>query len=104
MSVPGAAFCAWRSGQSDQRRVGSGEEVLIQGIIDAYFYEDREIVLPDDKTDYVPGGDPGVLIDRYRMQMDCYQMALERLAGVRVKREMDLFLWAWTGDTIVKHA
>lgn len=62
-----------------------GEEVLIQGIIDAYFYEDREIVLLDYKTDYVPGGDPGVLIDRYRMQMDCYQMALERLAGVRVK-------------------
>ena len=33
------------------------ENVLVQGIIDAYFIEDEEIVLVDYKTDFVRRGD-----------------------------------------------
>ena len=39
--------------------------VLIQGIIDAWFYEDGEIVLVDYKTDYVRPGQEGRLLERY---------------------------------------
>ena len=60
------------------------ERVLIQGIIDAYFEEDGEIVLLDYKTDSVGSSDQ--LWKRYRTQMDYYQEALERLTGLHVKK------------------
>ena len=60
------------------------ERVLIQGIIDAYFEEDGEIVLLDYKTDSVGSSDQ--LWKRYRTQMDYYQEALERLTGLPVKK------------------
>lgn len=64
------------------------EEVLIQGIIDAYFYEKEEIVLVDYKTDFIPEGKDGsLLVKRYGLQLDCYQMALERLTGKKVKEK-----------------
>jgi ATP-dependent helicase/nuclease subunit A len=59
------------------------ETVLIQGIIDAYFYEGNEIVLLDYKTDRVRTGRE--LADRYKVQLDYYQEALERLTHRRVK-------------------
>lgn len=65
-----------------------GEQVLIQGIIDAYFYEGEEIVLVDYKTDFVPKGQPERLAEKYRVQLDYYQMALERLTGGRVKERL----------------
>jgi ATP-dependent helicase/nuclease subunit A len=61
------------------------ETVLIQGIIDAFFYEeDENIVLLDYKTDRVLS--PKVLVEKYRPQLDYYAMALERLTGRQVKR------------------
>ena len=66
------------------------EEVLVQGIIDAYFAEDDGIVLLDYKTDYLPGGDESILVGRYRVQLSLYREALERLTGQRVK-EMLLY-------------
>lgn len=66
-----------------------GEEVLIQGIIDAWFSEGDTIVLVDYKTDFVPEGQDGVfLIRRYGLQLDYYQRALERLTGMRVKEKL----------------
>lgn len=61
----------------------STETVLIQGVIDAFFYEDGEIVLADYKTDRVSCAQE--LVDRYRTQLDYYQMALEQITGKRVK-------------------
>lgn len=67
----------------------AAEEVLVQGIIDAYFYEEGELVLVDYKTDYVPDGEDGSLLaKRYGLQLDYYQMALERLTGCRVKEKL----------------
>ena len=62
------------------------EEVLVQGIIDAYFEEEDGIVLVDYKTDYVPGGDGKFLVDRYRTQLTLYREALERVTGRPVKQ------------------
>lgn len=64
------------------------EKVLIQGIIDVFFEEDGEIVLLDYKTDSVP--DMESLWNRYRVQLEYYQEALERLTGKKVK-EMLLY-------------
>ncbi|MDE6620350.1 MAG: UvrD-helicase domain-containing protein [Lachnospiraceae bacterium] len=59
------------------------ETVLIQGVIDVFFYEQDEIVLADYKTDKVSCKEE--LIKRYRTQLDYYQMALEQITGKKVK-------------------
>ncbi|MDE7476640.1 MAG: PD-(D/E)XK nuclease family protein, partial [Lachnospiraceae bacterium] len=59
------------------------ETVLIQGVIDVFFYENDEIVLADYKTDKVSCKEE--LIKRYKTQLDYYQMALEQITGKKVK-------------------
>ena len=58
------------------------EMVLIQGIIDVFFEEEDHIVLADYKTDRVKK--PEELTERYKVQLDYYEEALERLTGKRV--------------------
>lgn len=62
------------------------EQVLVQGIIDVFFEEDGEIVLLDYKTDVIKTSEE--LADRYRVQLDYYGEALERLTGKRVKERV----------------
>ena len=63
--------------------VENGERLFLQGIIDTAFVEDDQWVLVDYKTDRVKSGDE--LIRRYKIQMDLYKEALERLTGMPVK-------------------
>ena len=63
--------------------VENGERLFLQGIIDTAFVEDNQWVLVDYKTDRVKSGDE--LIRRYKIQMDLYKEALERLTGMPVK-------------------
>ena len=49
-----------------------GEKILVQGIIDAYFEEDGELVLVDYKTDRILPGEEKILEERYRTQLDDY--------------------------------
>ena len=60
-----------------------GENLFLQGIIDTAFEEDGEWVLVDYKTDRVISGED--LIKRYKIQMDLYKEALQRLTGMPVK-------------------
>lgn len=60
-----------------------GENLFLQGIIDTAFEENGEWVLVDYKTDRVKSG--GDLIKRYKIQMDLYKEALQRLTGMPVK-------------------
>ena len=64
----------------------SEEKVLIQGIIDAFFVEDGEIVLVDYKTDRVTSGKE--LWDRYETQLDHYEEALTKLMQMPVKERI----------------
>ena len=64
----------------------SGEPVLVQGIIDAYFTEPDGIVIVDYKTDYVE--DKKELLEKYQKQLVYYGIALERLTGQRVKEKV----------------
>ncbi len=61
----------------------SGETVLVQGIVDAYFVEDDGITIVDYKTDHVDSAQ--MLTDRYRTQLEYYGLALSRLTGKSVK-------------------
>lgn len=69
-----------------EKKFPSEEKVLIQGIIDAFFEEDGEIVLVDYKTDAVKTGEE--LIRRYQTQVEYYQEALEQLTGKKVKEKI----------------
>jgi len=74
------------------------ETLLLQGIIDCFFEEDDGIVLIDYKTDYVPSGGEDSIMDRYRLQMEYYSRALEKLTGKKVK-EKYIYLF-YNGETL----
>ena len=58
---------------------GTDEKILVQGIIDVFFFEGNDIILLDYKTDKVRNA--AVLKERYRKQLDLYGEALERAYG-----------------------
>lgn len=62
------------------------EKVLIQGIIDAFFVEDGQIVVVDYKTDRVETGQE--LWNRYAEQLKYYEEALGKLMRLPVKEKI----------------
>ncbi len=64
----------------------SEELVLVQGIIDAFFYEEDRIVVVDYKTDYILREEE--FVEKYRAQLDYYGRALEMLTGGKVKERL----------------
>jgi helicase-exonuclease AddAB, AddA subunit, Firmicutes type len=62
------------------------EGYLVQGIIDAYFVEDDQIVVVDYKTDKVSAGSQ--LRERYQVQLDYYAQALTKLLKKEVKAKV----------------
>lgn len=61
------------------------EEILVQGIIDAYFEEEDGLVLVDYKTDKVQKGQEKELVEKYKVQMQYYKKALEMITDKEVK-------------------
>lgn len=68
-----------------KEKIKSQEDILVNGIIDCYFYEGEEIVLLDYKTDYVGENGAEELKQKYYEQLTFYQKALERISGKKVK-------------------
>lgn len=69
------------------------EKILLQGIADCFFEEDGALVLVDYKTDHVGTADEiQQRTEYYRVQMETYQMALERIFGLPVKEKILCFL------------
>lgn len=67
----------------------SDESVLVQGIIDAYFEEEDGLILVDYKTDsIIEEEEESILIRRYKIQLDYYRKALERLTRKKVKESI----------------
>jgi ATP-dependent helicase/nuclease subunit A len=75
-----------------------GEKVILQGVIDCFFEEDDGLVLIDYKTDYVPDNNTDIIKERYRLQIDYYAKALERLTEKKVKGKY-IYLF-FNGETI----
>lgn len=64
------------------------EAKMLQGIIDAFFEEDNELVLVDYKTDRIKGSKEeveNILRSRYAFQLETYRQALEQIIGKKVK-------------------
>ena len=74
------------------------ETVCVQGIVDAFFYEDGDLILLDYKTDRVK--DATELVKRYRIQLDSYKKALEQASGRRV-RESHIWSFSLGADAIL---
>lgn len=68
-----------------EEEIYKNEEILIQGIIDCCFEENDDLVLLDYKTDYVE--DEQQIIEKYRVQIQYYAKALERITGKTVKEK-----------------
>lgn len=66
------------------------EIIVVQGIIDAYFVEDGEVVLLDYKTDKVDNMQE--LVTKYRVQLDNYAKTIERLTPYKVKERI---IWSF---------
>ena len=64
----------------------SEEEVLIQGIIDAYFEEADGLVIVDYKTDRAEAAFE--LVNKYQEQLRWYERALEQLTGKKVTEKL----------------
>lgn len=68
------------------------EKVLIQGIIDVFFYEtdtdtgEEQVIVLDYKTDRVNNSDE--LRKRYQVQLDYYAEALSKMTGKSVKEKL----------------
>lgn len=70
---------------SDIRYEGMAETILINGIIDCFFYEEDDIILIDYKNDRPTNHAENNLREKYRLQIELYKIALERATGKNVK-------------------
>lgn len=67
----------------DEQKYGH-HKVMLQGVIDCYFEDSDGLVLLDYKTDFVKDSSDFIK-QRYKVQIDCYTKALERITGKNVK-------------------
>lgn len=72
------------------------ETILLQGIIDAFFVENNEIILVDYKTDVIKTAQE--LLDRYKVQLQYYKEALQRITGLKVK---ECILYSFNLDEVI---
>lgn len=56
-----------------------GEQILVQGVVDCAWMRSDGIVVIDFKTDYVTNETIEVVKERYRMQVQAYTDALEKI-------------------------
>ncbi len=72
------------------------EKILIQGIVDAWFFEGDDIILMDYKTDRVEKEQE--LVDRYKIQLDYYKRALEAATGKKVK---EIYIYSFHFGSVI---
>ncbi|WP_432627974.1 helicase-exonuclease AddAB subunit AddA [Brotaphodocola sp.] len=71
------------------RNMGAGDSdelVIVEGIMDAWFEDDGELVLMDYKTDYVE--EEETLRSHYSSQLDYYARALSQMTGKKVREKL----------------
>ena len=70
----------------------AGEEILLQGVIDAWFPEPDGLTIVDFKSDRISAAAAVERAERYRGQLAAYAWALETLTGLPVRRQILWFL------------
>lgn len=77
-----------------------GESVLLQGIIDCYFYDGDGIILLDYKTDSVRNeADIAKMKEKYNLQLTLYEKALEKITKMKVKSK---YLYLFSCEAVVQ--
>ena len=84
---------------SDYFPDGEGEEILLQGVIDAWFEEGDSVAVLDFKSDRVSPGGERARAEEYRPQLEAYSRALSAILGRPVGRRV---LWFFATDTAVE--
>ncbi len=75
------------------------DKIVVQGTVDAFFEDvDGKLVIVDYKTDKVEGDSSEYIKDRYRVQLDYYAYAIEKVFGKKVKEKI-LYLFD-TNETV----
>ncbi len=69
----------------------SGEQILLQGVVDCALVEDDGITIVDFKTDHVTAQTLSDLTERYRIQLETYADAMERIYEMPVKESFLYF-------------
>ncbi len=64
----------------------TGEEILLQGVVDCALIEPDGITIVDFKTDYATDDTVPEVVERYRIQVKTYASALERIYEKPVKK------------------
>ena len=72
--------------------------IPVQGVIDALFIENGEIVILDYKTDKAAPGEEDRLVKLYKKQLDVYAEAAGRLLGLPVKEKL---LYSFSLDKLI---
>lgn len=67
------------------------ENVLLQGVVDCALVEDDGITIVDFKTDRVTDDTLDSVVDRYRLQVEVYASALERIYDLPIKSKQLYF-------------
>ena len=81
---------------SDYYPGAEGEEVLFQGVIDAWFENEKGVTVLDFKSDHIRPGGEKERGEGYRPQLESYGMALSRILGKPVTRKV---LWFFSTGT-----
>lgn len=83
-----------------------GESILVQGVIDCLLAEEDGFILIDYKSDAISNrftggyeGAKGVLLERYKVQLELYSKAIERILKKPVKES---FLYFFDGGHLLK--
>ena len=71
--------------------INAEEKIILQGVIDCFFYEDDEIVLIDYKTDNY--SDINEIREKYSQQLQLYKYAIEKISKKVVKNQI-LYLFS----------
>ena len=78
---------------------GGGEEILLQGVVDAWFDSGEGVTVVDFKSDRVSPGGEAARAEDYRPQLEAYSRALSAILGRPVARRV---LWFFATDTAVE--
>ncbi len=80
-------------------QAGAGEQVLLQGVVDCFFRDERGITVIDFKTDRVYGDKLPERAGEYAPQLGAYARALEQITGAPVARKI---LWFFSEGRAVE--
>ena len=80
-------------------QAGEGEQVLLQGVVDAWFETLEGITVVDFKTDRIKENELQGRAESYRSQLAAYSRALEEVTGRKVVRKV---LWFFRLDKAVE--